>query len=91
MGRTLLSDAFVFAKDPLGRHSRVKLNTKIKGVGQECPTHPSSHNFNLLIHQLLVILIATGQFERISQRSLARFHAGDDIRAAKPVGFREVG
>src|SRR6266478_454700 len=79
------------AKDPLGVHSRVKLNPKIKGVGQECPSHTSSNNFNLLIRQLLIILVCAGQFERISQRSLALFDAGDDVGAAKPVGFSEVG
>ncbi len=46
---------------------------------------------NLLIHQLLVVLVATRQLEGISQRGFALFNAGDDVRAAKPVSFGEVG
>ena len=44
-----------------------------------------------LVHQPLVRFVCPRQFERIRDRGLSLFHAGDDVRASDPVRLGEVG
>ncbi len=48
-------------------------------------------HFYFFTHQFFVGLVAAGQFEGIGQHGIAFFYAGDDVGAAEPVGFGEVG
>ena len=46
--------------------------------------------FYLFFAELLVGFTAACQFKRVGDGCLSFFHAGDDIRAANPVGFGEI-
>src|SRR5580698_3441748 len=48
-------------------------------------------NSYFFIYKLFVILLGSGQFERIGDRSFSFFHASDYVGAADPVSFGEVG
>src|SRR5258708_6263537 len=50
----------------------------------------TSDDFDLLIDELLVRLVCSCQRKRVRERGLALLHAGDDVRAADPVGFGEI-
>ena len=50
-----------------------------------------SDEFDFIVDELLVALVGSGKFERIRNRRLALFHAGDDVGAAEPVGFGQIG
>src|SRR6266481_7624282 len=50
-----------------------------------------SDHTHLLVHKFLVGLVAANQFERIRNCRLALIHTRDHVRAAEPVGFRQVG
>src|SRR5580704_8186107 len=55
---------------------------------------PAPHrlgNFNLLIHQFLVVLVASGELERIGQHSFTLLYTRNHIRTSEPVCFREIG
>ncbi len=43
------------------------------------------------INQFFVAFVSACEFKGVREHSFAFFHAGDDIRAAEPVGFIEVG
>src|SRR5690242_3606320 len=49
-----------------------------------------SHDLNLLIHQLLIVLVEAGEFERIGQHGFALLDTGDHVGAAEPVGLGEI-
>ena len=48
-------------------------------------------HFDVLVHQLFVTFIASRELEGICQYCFARVNAGDDVGAAEPVGFGQVG
>src|SRR5207237_3962591 len=47
-------------------------------------------DFDLLVHKLLVSFVTAGEFKRIRHFSFPLRHAGDHVRATKPMGLREV-
>jgi hypothetical protein len=49
------------------------------------------HHFYVFVHQLFVIFIASRELEGICQDCFALLNAGDDVGAAEPVGFGQVG
>src|ERR1039458_5478489 len=50
-----------------------------------------STDFDGLVEELLVGLVRAGEFERVGDRGLPLFHAGDDVGAAETWGLAENG
>src|ERR1700679_1673161 len=48
-------------------------------------------DLNGLVHELFVVFAGAAQQERVGECGFSLLDAGDDVRAAEPVGFGEVG
>ena len=75
----------------LSRLVKITQNQRWARILEMIPARDSPADFDCFVDEVLVNLVRTGEFKRVGDHGFPLFHAGDDVGAANPVGFGEIG